>query len=162
MGSLKWEHSFFFLFFFYFPTVQQGDQVILTCIHYSYIFFFPKSISFWIIVLSEYMPRMGLLDHMIILLFIYFYFYFLLFRATPMAYGGSQARGQIGATAAGVYHSHSNAGSTSQGPCCCSDNTRSLTPRAKRELLIILCLVFWGTAILFSIVLHQRTFPLTV
>ena len=26
---------------------------------------------------------------------------FLLFRATPMAYGGSQARGRIGATAAG-------------------------------------------------------------
>ena len=26
-------------FNFYFPTVQQGDQVILTCIHYNYIFF---------------------------------------------------------------------------------------------------------------------------
>ena len=24
---------------FYFPTVQQGGQVILTCIHYNYIFF---------------------------------------------------------------------------------------------------------------------------
>ena len=31
--------------------------------------------------------------------------------ATPMAYGGSQARGRIIATAAGLYHSHSNAGS---------------------------------------------------
>ena len=40
----------------------------------------------------------------------YFYFYFLLFRAVPVAYGGSQARGQIGATAAGLCHSHSNAG----------------------------------------------------
>ena len=29
--------SFFFKFF-YFPTVQQGGQVILTCIHYNYIF----------------------------------------------------------------------------------------------------------------------------
>ena len=28
-----------------------------------------------------------------------------------MAHGGSQARGQIGATAAGLHHSHSNAGS---------------------------------------------------
>ena len=37
-----------------------------------------------------------------------FYFIFLLFRATPAAYGGSQARGQIGAVAARVHHSHSN------------------------------------------------------
>ena len=36
-------------------------------------------------------------------------FYILLFRATPAAYGGSQAKGQITAVAAG--HSHSNAGS---------------------------------------------------
>ena len=28
-----------------------------------------------------------------------------------MAYGGSQARGPIGATAAGLHHSHSNKGS---------------------------------------------------
>ena len=34
------------------------------------------------------------------------------FRAVPVAYGGSQARGRrIGATTAGLYHSHSNAGS---------------------------------------------------
>ena len=32
----------------------------------------------------------------------------LLFRAAPIAYGVSQARGQIGATAAGLCHSHSN------------------------------------------------------
>ena len=29
-------------------------------------------------------------------------------RAAPVAYGGSQARGQIGAAAAGLRHSHSN------------------------------------------------------
>ena len=34
--------------------------------------------------------------------------------AAPAAYGGSQARGQIGAAAAGLYHSHSNTGSE---PC---------------------------------------------
>ena len=28
--------------------------------------------------------------------------------ATPVAYGDSQARGLIGTTAAGLYHSHSN------------------------------------------------------
>ena len=33
------------------------------------------------------------------------------FRAKPTAYEGSQARGQIGATAAGLGHSHSNTGS---------------------------------------------------
>ena len=31
--------------------------------------------------------------------------------ATPMAYGGSHARGGITATAAGLHHSHSNLGS---------------------------------------------------
>ena len=36
---------------------------------------------------------------------------FCLFRAAPAAYGGSQARSQIGATAAGLHHSHSNVGS---------------------------------------------------
>ena len=32
-------------------------------------------------------------------------------RAAPMAYGGSQARGHIGAVATGLRHSRSNAGS---------------------------------------------------
>ena len=35
----------------------------------------------------------------------------LFFRATPAAYGGSQATGPIGDTVAGLCHSHSNAGS---------------------------------------------------
>ena len=39
---------------------------------------------------------------------------FLLFRTALEAYGGSQARGRIGAVAAGLHHSHSNAGSE---PC---------------------------------------------
>ena len=40
-----------------------------------------------------------------------FFFFFCLFRAAPTAYGGSQARGQVRSTAAGLHHSHSNAGS---------------------------------------------------
>ena len=32
---------------------------------------------------------------------------FCLFRAAPAAYGSSQARGPVGATAAGLHHSHS-------------------------------------------------------
>lgn len=41
-----------------------------------------------------------------------FCFVSLLFRAAPKAYGSFQARGPIGATTAGLYHSHSNDGST--------------------------------------------------
>ena len=41
--------------------------------------------------------------------FILFCFLFLLFRATPAAYGGSQAGGLIGATDASLCHRHSNA-----------------------------------------------------
>ena len=42
------------------------------------------------------------------------FFFFCLFafsRAAPVAHGGSQARGPIGATAAGLHLSHSNTGS---------------------------------------------------
>ena len=49
-----------------------------------------------------------------IYLFFFFFFFFGLFafsRAAPMAHGGSQDRGLIGAVDAGLCHSHSNAGS---------------------------------------------------
>ena len=39
------------------------------------------------------------------------FFFFAISWATPAAYGGSQARGLIGAVAAGLHQSHSNAGS---------------------------------------------------
>ena len=39
------------------------------------------------------------------------FFFLLLFRAAPAAYGDSQARGRIRATAASLHHSHSNSGS---------------------------------------------------
>ena len=38
-------------------------------------------------------------------------FFFCLFRATPFAYGGSQARGRTGTVATGLCQSHSNSGS---------------------------------------------------
>ena len=44
--------------------------------------------------------------------FILWIFFFFLFRATLTAYGGSQARRQIGATVASLHHSHSNVGSS--------------------------------------------------
>ena len=39
------------------------------------------------------------------------FFFFCFFGATLMAYRSSQARGLIGATAAGLRHNHSNVGS---------------------------------------------------
>ena len=41
-------------------------------------------------------------------------FFFFLFRASPAAYGGSQARGPIGAAATGLHHSHSNSNTRSE------------------------------------------------
>ena len=41
---------------------------------------------------------------------ILFYLFILVFRAAPTAYEGSQAGGRIRTTAAGLRHSHSNAG----------------------------------------------------
>ena len=43
-----------------------------------------------------------------------FFFFSVFFRAAPVAYGGSQARGQVGAVATCLHQSHSNAGSK---PC---------------------------------------------
>ena len=42
--------------------------------------------------------------------FIFYFFYFLLFRAKPVRYGCSKARGLIGAAAFGLHHSHSKCG----------------------------------------------------
>lgn len=42
-------------------------------------------------------------------MFFCYLFIFAFFRVAPMAYGGSEARGPIWATAVGVHHSHSNA-----------------------------------------------------
>ena len=43
-------------------------------------------------------------DNKIYLFFIFLMYLFLLFRATPVAHGGSQDRGQIQAAAAGLHH----------------------------------------------------------
>ena len=50
---------------------------------------------------------------MVLCIICYFcFFFFCLFKAIPEAHGGSQARGPVGAVAAGLRqsHSHSNAG----------------------------------------------------
>ena len=43
--------------------------------------------------------------------FLFLFFVFCLFKAAPMAYRGSQAKGQIGAVATSLCHGHSNVGS---------------------------------------------------
>ena len=43
-----------------------------------------------------------------VFLFVFLGFFFGLFKVAPVAYGGSQARGPMGAADAGLHHSHSN------------------------------------------------------
>ena len=56
--------------------------------------------------ISKEMP--GLLAQTNRALFGHFIYLCSLFRATPDAYGGSQARGPVGAVATGLCYSHSN------------------------------------------------------
>ena len=67
-------------------------------------------VSFQVTVLSGYIPRSGIGGSYVnsIFSFFGFVFVFCLFRVVPVAYGRSQVRGQIGAVATGLYHSHSN------------------------------------------------------
>ena len=65
--------------------------------------------------------------------FLFFNFFFVFSRAAPAAYGGSQARGLIGAIAAGLRQSRSNLGSK-QPRGSLSD---LLTTEPQRELLCI-------------------------
>jgi len=56
---------------------------------------------------------MSLFLHLVlpVLLLLFFLCLFAFSRAAPVAYGGSQARGLIGAVAASLHQSHSNLGS---------------------------------------------------
>ena len=68
--------------------------------------------SFWIILTSGQIHEWVLIEDYTFLptkiILETFYLFILLFRATPTEYGGFQAKGRIGAIAAGLYHSHSN------------------------------------------------------
>ena len=48
--------------------------------------------------------------------FIFIFYFLCVFRAIPVVYGSSQARGLIGSVAAALWHSHSNAGSKPRLP----------------------------------------------
>ena len=58
-------------------------------------------------------------------------FFWGLFRASPVAYGNSQAKGRIRASAAGRHHSYSNAGAMSATYTTAHGNAGSLTHRIK-------------------------------
>ena len=60
--------------------------------------------------------------------------------AAPVAYGSSQARGRIGAEAAGLHQSHSNTGSKTTYASACS-NAGSSTHKSgfEHKTLWILC-----------------------
>ena len=80
-----------------------------TCI---YTFLFQYYLSSYECYCKRYLKNLFLLSasYMIFLLaYLFFVFFFL--RATPSAYGGSQARDVIRAVAAGLCHSHRNEGS---------------------------------------------------
>ena len=53
----------------------------------------------------------SLRSELLLTTFFFFFFFFAISWATPAAYGGSQGRGLIGAVAASLRQSHSNAGS---------------------------------------------------
>ena len=70
-----------------------SENVFILLLSLKDIFIFSLDVEFWVGKLFSFV----------------FYFIFCLFRAPPAAYGGSQARGPIGATAASLCQSHSNA-----------------------------------------------------
>jgi len=71
----------------------------------DYIVFF---ILFYYFILFYFILLYFTLLYFILFYFILFYLSFCLFRATPSAYRGSQARGRIRAEATRLHHSYSN------------------------------------------------------
>ena len=63
------------------------------------------------LLMEDFLQRSQSPLQILFFFFFFFFFFFCIFRATPVAYGGSQAKGPIGATAASLYHCHSNMGS---------------------------------------------------
>ena len=70
--------------------------------------------------LKSKIPKPGLADVFILFWedFVFFggFLLFVCFRAAPAAYGSSQSRGRIGATAAGLRHSHSSIAAATPDP----------------------------------------------
>ena len=87
--------AFFFFFFFFFWRWDTGYGVVGG-----------TSLSLFMLAINWQFCFLGFF--VVVVLFCFFFLVFCLFRAAPTAHGGSQDRGLIGATAAGLYHSHGN------------------------------------------------------
>ena len=96
-----------------------GDLVLLGWFHCSWVGLLVSQLMRWLMDQSQGCPERGFIrgnEEVFLprvrwqavvesLLFIYLFSIFCLFRATPVAYGGSQDRDPTGATATGLYHS---------------------------------------------------------
>ena len=60
---------------------------------------------------TKYFPSTSVTDNLKYLLFIHLFVFLPFLELHPWHYGGSQARGPIGAVAASLHQSHSNSGS---------------------------------------------------
>ena len=69
--------------------------------------FAEKALPFW----TQCKGLFKIIDCLSFLFFSFFFFFFCFLGLHPEAYGGSQARGQVGAVAAGLCQSHSSLGS---------------------------------------------------
>ena len=83
------------------PLVEDRTISLVGCIIRLFFFCTFVVTEYFLLAVMAY-------DHFVA---IWPYLFFCLFRAPPTAYGGSQARGWIGAVAASLHHHHSNTGS---------------------------------------------------
>ena len=85
----------------------------------------------------------------------YLSFFFFFPMVTPAAYGGFQVKGQIGATAASLCHSHSNTGSK---PHLWPTTQLVATPDPHGQILYVTFLTHWAT-MRTPVLLVLRSFP---
>ena len=93
---------------FFFEFLSDKYPYPLIHVHLLVIFFF-RYIKTFHVVIVKYDPEATMV--FLTLTFIYMFVIYCLFKASPVAYGSSQARGRIRDVAAGLHHSHSNVGS---------------------------------------------------
>ena len=99
---------------------NQSSQILIVYLNNKDVFimfFHSVSVVAWFLIMPnvDECGRNVKLEYSLCLFWMVSHFFFWgaggLFRASPTAYGGSQARGLIGATASSLCHSHSNMGS---------------------------------------------------
>ena len=101
-------HTCFFSIYTHFLYIFKFIHIFYICSLYTYTYAF----SLYILYLYTYLAMLSLyIFYLFIYLFIFWSFCLFFPRAAPAAYGGSQARGRVGAVATGLCQSHSNAGS---------------------------------------------------